>query len=150
MKWLFLFLLLSLFAIDSRAQHASYDSLLAKQLGADDYGMKQYRLVILKTGVYIPPRQSLKDSLFRGHMANIDRLAKLGKLVVAGPLQKNERSYRGIFILDCKSDDEAKEMLRSDPAIDAGVFEYEVFGWYGSAALGTYLKDHERISKFKP
>jgi uncharacterized protein len=150
MKSLILFFLLTLCAITSMAQNTSYDSLLARQLGADDYGMKQYRLVLLKTGPFVPPRQSLKDSLFRGHMENINRLAKAGKLIVAGPMQKNDRSYRGLFIIDSKTEEEAKEMLRADPAIAAGVFDYELFGWYGSAALGTYLENHERISKIKP
>jgi uncharacterized protein YciI len=150
MKHFFWLLTLFLWSSLAFAQHAAYDSAFARQLGADDYGMKQYRLVLLKTGPFVPPRQSLKDSLFRGHMENINRLAKAGKLIVAGPMQKNDRSYRGLFIIDSKTEEEAKEMLRADPAIAAGVFDYELFGWYGSAALGTYLENHERISKIKP
>ncbi|MCZ4408445.1 hypothetical protein O3Q51_06480 [Cryomorphaceae bacterium 1068] len=43
-----LFSLLLIF--DLSAQNPNYDADLAKQLGADDYGMKMYSLVILKTG----------------------------------------------------------------------------------------------------
>jgi len=35
---------------------------------------------------------------FRGHLDNINRLVKEEKLVVAGPMCKNEKNYRGIFI----------------------------------------------------
>ncbi|WP_260392461.1 hypothetical protein [Empedobacter falsenii] len=35
---------------------------------------------------------------FRGHLDNINRLVKEEKLVVAGPMGKNEKNYCGIFI----------------------------------------------------
>ena len=78
------------------AQSAAYDSALAKKLNADDYGMKQYVLVLLKTGPSnITDKQAL-DSIFRGHMANIKRLAAENKLVLAGPTGENDKNYKGI------------------------------------------------------
>ncbi len=44
-----LFLAVSLLAAARDPSH-EYDSTLARQLGADDYGMKTYVLVILKIG----------------------------------------------------------------------------------------------------
>jgi hypothetical protein len=35
------------------------------------------------------------------------------------------------------------------PAVEAGIFDVEMFEWYGSAALGEYIKISERISKTK-
>ena len=35
----------------------------------------------------------------------------------------------------------------TDPAIEAGILDYEIFDWYGSAALPEYLKIHEKIQK---
>ncbi len=126
-----------------------YDQKLADSLGADDYGMKAYVLVILKTGPVKIENKALTDSLFRGHLNNIGRLAKEGKLVVAGPLKQNEKTYRGIFILNVKTLDEAKILLQSDPAVKEKLLEAELFQWYGSAALPMYLKDHARIEKNK-
>lgn len=63
----------------------AYDSVLAKRLGADERGMRKYVLAILKTGPYTPASPKEKDSLFQGHFANIERLAKAGQLSVAGP-----------------------------------------------------------------
>jgi uncharacterized protein len=126
---------------------ARYDKNLADSLGADEYGMKSYIFVILKSGTNQPADKQLLDSLFRGHMDNITRMAKMNKLVVAGPMEKNERNYRGIFIMNVKNMDEAKELLEADPTIKNHIFEAEFYGWYGSAALPLYLKAHDRISR---
>lgn len=126
-----------------------YDPALAKALGGDDYGMKSYVLVILKTGPNKLTDKATRDKLFEGHMKNIGRLADLGKLVVAGPLGKNEQTYRGIFILDVKSPEEARELLQTDPVIREKVLEADLFTWYGSAALPEYLKAHKKIEKYK-
>jgi len=91
-----LFMLLALLlttAVYSQATKPKYDKALADSLGSDDYGMKMYVLVILKSGpVKIADKQK-SDSLFKGHMQNIGRLAEIGKLVVAGPIEKNEKGY---------------------------------------------------------
>lgn len=145
-----LFFAFYLLAVSLTAQNPNYDPELAKELGADDYGMKMYSLVILKTG---PNQVNDKDSsavLMRGHMDNISRLAEQDLLSVAGPFGKNELKYRGLFILNVATKEEAEELLSTDPAIAAGVFDTEIIPWYGSAALPTYLENHERIEKTKP
>ncbi len=128
-------------------QNPNYDKALADSLGADDYGMKTYTFVILKTG---PANITDKDSLdwmFRGHFANIGRMVDAGKLVVAGPYGENDRKYRGLFILDVGSTEEAMEWMSEDPTIKHGVFEVEMTPWYGSAALPMYLDYHKMIEK---
>jgi uncharacterized protein YciI len=106
-----------------------------------------YVLVILKSGPVIIENKKTTDSLFVGHLKNIQRLANEGKLVVAGPLQKNEKSYRGIFILNVKTTDEAKTLLQTDPAIKAQLLDPELYGWYGSAALPIYLPASEKVGR---
>jgi uncharacterized protein YciI len=149
MKTFILFSLLSVFGAGAFAQSANpkYNKALADSLGSDDYGMKQYVLVILKTGSNKTTDKATIDSLFRGHMANITALVNAGKLIVAGPLKKNERSYRGIFILDVKTLEEASKLIMTDPAISGKLLDAELFEWYGSAALPLYLKNHQLIEK---
>lgn len=133
-----------------RAQeNPAYNKALADSLGGDDYGMKMYTLVILKTGPNTTAGKAKTDSLFRGHMNNINRLVASGKLIVAGPLAKNEKNYRGIFILNAKTTEEAIGLLETDPAIKEKIFNVELFGWYGSSALPLYLKFHEQVEKKK-
>ncbi|MBE0674271.1 MAG: hypothetical protein IH591_06385 [Bacteroidales bacterium] len=127
-----------------------YDAELAASLGADDYGMKMYTLVMLKTGPSQESDKTVLDSLFRGHLNNISKLAEEGKLVVAGPLAENDKDYRGIFILAATSKDEVDILMADDPAIASGVLAVEYYDWYGSAALSQYLEVHKQIEKVKP
>lgn len=136
---------------DTLTSNPNYDKTLADKLGGDDYGMKNYFLVILKTGTNTTKDKELISESFRGHMDNINRLVEEGKLIVAGPLGKNEYNYRGIFILDnIKSIEEAKELLQTDLAIKNDLLDYEIFTWYGSAALPEYLPFSEKIMRTKP
>lgn len=136
--------------ITSAAQNPNYDSTLAKSLGSDDYGMKGYTLVLLKTGSNTTTDRDFINKCFTGHMNNINRLVELGKLIVAGPLGKNDKTYRGIFILNTTDLKEAEGMLQTDPAIKEKLLEAEVYNWYGSAALPVYLDASDKIWKVKP
>jgi uncharacterized protein YciI len=113
--------------------------------------MKSYYLIILKTGPNTTADKELINASFRGHMNNINRLVEEGKLIIAGPLGKNENKYRGIFILNnLKSLEDAKELLKTDLAIKNGLLDYEIYTWFGSAALPEYLPFSEKIWKLKP
>lgn len=152
MKTLLIFSLIMIFYFSSFGQitNPNYNSLLAQKLGADEYGMKSYILVILKTGINKTTDKEFIDRCFKGHFNNINRLVELKKLIVAGPLGKNENAYRGIFILDTSNLEEAKELLQSDPAINENLLEAELYNWYGSAALAEYLDTSDKIWKVKP
>lgn len=152
-KWVYIIALIILCLLGvnvySQKPNPQYNKALADSLGGDDYGMKKYVLVILKTGPNDVQNKSERDSLFRGHMNNMNRLVTAGKLIVAGPLQKNEKNFRGIFILNAASIEEARPLLETDPAIKAKLFDTELFVWYGSAALPVYLPVHDKIEKNK-
>lgn len=144
MKYI-LFLCLMLACSFTQAQ-SKYNKALADSLGADDYGMKMYVLVILKTGPATVDKKT-SDSLFAGHMKNMGRMVDLGKLIVAGPLQKNDNNYRGIFILNVRTIEEAKALLETDPAVKGKVLDADMYGWYGSAALPLYLPEVPKVQK---
>lgn len=136
------------FALLTQAQEKpKYDEALAKKLGADNYGMKTYVLVMLKTGANTTATKKETDSLFKGHMSNMGILTKENKLIVAGPMAKNDKQYRGIFILNTKSIEEAKTWLATDPAINSKLLDFDIFNWYGSAALSEYLPFHDKVQK---
>jgi uncharacterized protein YciI len=140
-------LLLLAVAVSAQSSNGKYSKALADSLGADEYGMKTYILVILKTGTATGISKPVSDSLFGEHLKNIGRLAAIGKLVVAGPLRKNEKAYRGIFILNVKSLEEAAELFKTDAAIQAKLLDTESYYWYGSGALPMYLPYHDKIQK---
>ena len=149
MKFIFTLLLAILCPLMATSQttNPNYDEALAKKLGADDYGMKSYIFVMLKTGTNESTDRTFRDSCFTGHLQNIRRLVKDGKMIVAGPIGKNENAYRGIFILDVPTFEEAQELLQTDPAIHAQFLEPELYPWYGSAALPEYLEASDKVWK---
>ena len=142
-----LFLIGTWLSLSLTAQSSVFDESLAKKLGADDYGMKQYMLVILKTGTNTTQDKKFIDSCFAGHMSNMNVMVKADQLVVAGPIGKNDKLYRGIFILNVTNKAEAENLLKSDPAVNSRLLEAEYFPWYGSAALATYLPNVEKVTK---
>jgi len=144
-----LLLITSFNLLFSQETNSTYDEKLAKSLNADEHGMKQYVFCILKTGSNTTATAEEKSNLFKGHMANITRLAQEGKLVVAGPFMKNDQNYRGLFIFNVSTIEEAKTLVDTDPAVKENLFEAELTLWYGSAALQETLKIHEKIAKAK-
>lgn len=127
-----------------------FDQELADSLGADQYGMKPYILVILKTGTAKIEDKAKVSELFRGHMENINKLVEKNKLIVAGPIGKNENEYRGIFILNVKTKEEAAKLIELDPAVKEGLLAVDLYEWYGSAALPVYLETAKKITKENP
>jgi uncharacterized protein YciI len=83
-------------------------------------------------------------------MENMQRLVKEGKLIVAGPFGENNLTWRGLFILDVKTVEEAREITQTDPAIKAKLFDVDLVPWYGSAALPEYLPASYKIWKNQP
>jgi uncharacterized protein YciI len=139
------------FAQQKKTEKPKFNQELATSLGADKYGMKAYTIVMLTTGSAKIEDKAKMGELMKGHMTNIGKLADEGKIIVAGPfLEKNKENYRGMFIFNTKSKEEAESWVKTDPAVAAGVFSYEMFPWYGSAALPLYLKHHDEISKETP
>jgi uncharacterized protein YciI len=146
-SFLLLLFVTSFTTTQAQSPNPKFKQALADSLGADEYGMKMYTLVILKSGTNNTTDKTVLDSLFRGHMTNMGRMEAMGKLIVAGPLGKNDKTYRGIFILNTKTTEETKALLEADPAIKAKIFDVEIFPWYGSAALPLYMKHHEEVKK---
>jgi uncharacterized protein YciI len=123
-----------------------YDEALAQKVGADERGMRQYVLVVLKTGPTRVPDGPERDAMFRGHFANMTRLADAGQLVVAGPLDGVD-GWRGLFVFAVPEIAEAEKLVASDPVIQRGEMVAEYHKFYSSAALMEINDLHERIAK---
>jgi uncharacterized protein YciI len=101
----------------------------AQDSARNDMGrMKTYYFVMLTAGKNRTQDSATVSKIQQGHMANISRLAKEEKLIVAGPFL-DESKWRGIFIFDGKSKEEAEELLKTDPAIASGRLDYEIHPW---------------------
>jgi uncharacterized protein len=107
----------------------------ADQKPGPTYEMTTYIMGLLRkgpnwTGADTPETQRLQE----GHMANIQKMADTGKLIVAGPFGDNG-DLRGVFIFEKVSLDEARSMVAADPAVKAGRFIMELHPWFAAAGL---------------
>lgn len=121
------------------------DPALAKQLSADERGMRSYILVILKTGPTPVPAGPARDEMFRGHFSNMKRLADDGKLAVAGPFA-DKGDWRGLYIFAVATPEEAETLVNTDPVVKNGEMVPEFHKLYATAALMAVPGIHEKIA----
>lgn len=125
---------------------SSYDSSLAKRVGADEYGMKRYVMAFLKAGTVTIRDSVQREEIQRKHLHNIKRLAAEGTLLLAGPFL-DRQSLRGIFLFNVATVEEASTLAETDPAVQAGVLVFELHPPYGTAALMEIPRIHKTIER---
>jgi uncharacterized protein YciI len=77
---------------------------------------------------WTPEKTPTTEEIQKGHMANINRLAEMKKLVAAGPFG-DDGKLRGIFVFRVGSLDEAKALILTDPAVQAGRLAMDIHPW---------------------
>ena len=144
-------LLALLCTLPAQAQEAppAYDAAKAQAWGANDQGLRSYVFVLLKTGPKHMPDGAARDEMFKGHFANMQRLAKEGLLVYAGPLDGKE-GLRGLFIFATSDLEAAQRAVDTDPVIVNGEMVAELHKHFGSAALLAVNEWHPKLIKPKP
>jgi uncharacterized protein len=100
--------------------------------------MKKATLPLKLTTVYLgflsrgkkwtPEKTPATQQLQEAHLANINRLAALKKLVVAGPFG-DDGNLRGIFVFRVATLEEARSLAETDPAVQAGRLEIDMHPW---------------------
>ncbi len=92
-------------------------------LSATSYAQKKFTFVFLnnKPDKAVLPKEEV-DKIMEGHMANITKMAKEGKLIAAGPFEGGG----GIFIFNSTSAEEVKSWINDDPGVKAQRWNIEV------------------------
>jgi uncharacterized protein len=90
--------------------------------------MTAYLAFLVRGDKWTPEKTPQTAEIQKGHMANIQRLADMKKLVVAGPFGDDGR-LRGIFVFRVDSLDEARALTLTDPAVQAGRLALELHPW---------------------
>lgn len=95
--------------------------------------VRSYCLMFLKVGPnYLPPEQrpSEMSKVIREHGRRNMQLRVEGKMTLVAPVG-GVRPVVGIVVF-AVPEPEAKEIMRLDPAVKAGIFELQWGTWYGS------------------
>jgi len=136
--------------LTAQAQQApAYDAAQAQAWGANEQGLRPYTFVLLKTGPKRMPDGPARDAMFKGHFANMEKLAKEGLLVYAGPLDGVD-GLRGLFIFATADLDAARRAVETDPVVNSGEMVAELHRHFGSAALLGVNDWHPRLVKPGP
>jgi uncharacterized protein YciI len=100
---------------------------------AEAMGMTVYYVFLLKKGpTWTPDSTPEISALQEAHLANLKRLADMGKLVINGPLLDSfatRGEIRGIGVLKTDSLKEAQELISSDPMVKVGRLIFELHAW---------------------
>ncbi|HEX9333476.1 MAG TPA: YciI family protein [Anaerolineales bacterium] len=95
--------------------------------------MTIYYIYLLKKGSTWSPDETPEiNALQEVHLANMRRLAELGKLVINGPLLDSfatSGEIRGVGVLKAASLAEAQELLSTDPMVKVGRLVFELHTW---------------------
>ena len=89
---------------------------------------KTYLAFLTRGEKWTPEKTPETEEIQKGHMANINKLAEMKKLVAAGPFGDNGR-LRGIFVFRVASLEEAKALTATDPAVQAGRLAMDIHPW---------------------
>ena len=109
---------------------------LSKDTSVYSGEMKRYWLVLLQKGPNRNQDSISAAKIQAAHMANINRLAKEGKLIMAGPIGI-EDDLRGIFIMNCADSTEVENFVRTDSAVITGRLIMKYYPWW--AGKGKYI-----------
>lgn len=82
------------------------------------------------------------DAIMAGHFENMGRLAREGKLLLAGPFGRDrpDPELRGLFVLDVPTIAQAEAITRTDPSVQAGVFHMDAYPLATTADLHGVLE----------
>jgi uncharacterized protein YciI len=96
-----------------------------------------YTLVLIRTGPRTTPLpKEERGRMFQGHFDNMERLARAGDLLLAGPYGQNRSApdLRGIFVL-VGDQARARTLAETDPGFQQGEFRFEYHTIRTDAAL---------------
>jgi uncharacterized protein YciI len=104
----------------------------APDIGPGGFEMTTYYVGFLYRGPkWTPEKTPETEALQQAHLANIQKMAGEGKLLVAGPFLDNG-DLRGIYVFRVASMEEAQALAATDPAVKAGRLRLEFHPWFAA------------------
>jgi len=131
-----------------RPSDTSYDAELARSLGADAYGMKNYITCFLKPGKQQVLALEVVETLENEHHRYMRHQADAGNLVMMGLFLDDNELYEQL-VFDVKTRDEAEAIMSRDPKVRKQLVVPEYRVWYGPAALRELRTLNDRVTQTK-
>ena len=109
---------------------------LAKDSSVYSGEMKRFWLVHLMKGPIRNQDSVSRVKIQAAHIANIVRLAKEGKIIMAGPIGV-EGELQGIFLMNCNDSTEVESYVNTDTAVITGRLIMKYYPWW--CEKGKYI-----------
>jgi len=110
-------------------------SLLFAADESPSYDMTHYLMGFFRKGPnYGAGNPEDRQKMLAAHLANIRKMAALGKLAVAGPFE-DHGDLLGVFIFKGTTADEAKTLVAEDPMVKSGQAVLELHPWLAANGL---------------
>jgi uncharacterized protein len=120
-----------LFASNTKGQPAQEPPKMP-DVGPGGFEMTTYYVGFLYRGPKGTPETTPEtEALQKAHLANIQKMAAEGKLLVAGPFLDGG-DLRGIYIFRTATMEEAQALAATDPAVKAGRLRLEFHPWFAA------------------
>ena len=91
---------------------------------------KPFTIGFLNAGPNYNMQGEERQKLHMAHLMHLFTLKQQGKVLLVGPVSDNPVT-KGIVIYSTPDKEEAEKCMDADPAVIAGIFVYEIFGWFG-------------------
>ena len=111
----------------SQSVSANYD--LQSDTTVYSKEMKRFWLVELRKGPNRNQDSASRVKIQAAHIANIERLAKEGKIIMAGPIGI-EDDLQGIFLMNCSDSTEVEKFVQTDTAVITGRLIMKYYPWW--------------------
>lgn len=94
--------------------------------------MKEYYIVLLNHGPNRDQPDSVVQTMQAAHLANIDRLWKERKAIIAGPFGDGSG---GLIIMTNTTLEEARQLVGRDPMVKAGRLVADIRSWWAQEGI---------------
>jgi uncharacterized protein YciI len=96
-----------------------------------------YKLVPRSPSMLASGPTNEEEAIIAEHFDYLSGLAREGVVTLAGRTLNTDRSSFGIVLLDCGTEERARQIMMDDPGVRTGVFNAELFPFRVSLTGGA-------------
>jgi len=108
--------------------------------------MVTMQLVFLRPGENMNPLpKNLHEVAMKRHLDGLKELWSSGQAVAVGPMESSD--YEGLVVLNVKTAEEARELMKNDPFVKSGALKLDIVPWMleNTFRKGPDFMDVEKI-----